>query len=154
MTLPRYLEDDDEPTVPVAAHCASEIDDAQPQRPDEWGDAVIALVRASPLCEFVIETEDATAPTQVERTVVLRISATIDNEYANRLPDFLPLAKLSTGDCTLTLEEAKAVLADAAFNSDREAVDVGPYGVPLKAFNAYAALAKQARAVIAAAEAA
>ena len=43
MTLPRYLEDDDEPTVPVAAHCASEIDDAQPQRPDEgagsfvWG---------------------------------------------------------------------------------------------------------------------
>ncbi len=96
----------------------------------------------------------AAAPTQVERTVVLRISATIDNEYANRLPDFLPLAKLSTGDCTLTLEEAKAVLADAAFNSDREAVDVGPYGVPLKAFNAYAALAKQARAVIAAAEAA
>jgi hypothetical protein len=27
-------------------------------RPSLWGDAVIALVRASPLCEFVIETDD------------------------------------------------------------------------------------------------
>lgn len=32
-------------------------------RPSLWGDAVIALVRASPLCEFVIETEDATSST-------------------------------------------------------------------------------------------
>lgn len=32
-------------------------------RPSLWGDAVIALVRASPLCEWVIETEDATSST-------------------------------------------------------------------------------------------
>lgn len=32
-------------------------------RPSLWGDAVIALVRASPLCEFVIETEDAHSST-------------------------------------------------------------------------------------------
>ena len=32
-------------------------------RPALWGDAVIALVRNSPLCEFVIETDDGTAAT-------------------------------------------------------------------------------------------
>lgn len=32
-------------------------------RPSLWGDAVIALVRASPLCEYIIETETATAST-------------------------------------------------------------------------------------------
>jgi hypothetical protein len=32
-------------------------------RPSLWGDAVIALVRASPLCEFVIETDDGHAAT-------------------------------------------------------------------------------------------
>lgn len=32
-------------------------------RPALWGDAVIALVRASPLCEFVIETDDGSAAT-------------------------------------------------------------------------------------------
>ena len=32
-------------------------------RPSLWGDAVIALVRASPLCEYVTETEDATSST-------------------------------------------------------------------------------------------
>ncbi len=32
-------------------------------RPSLWGDAVIALVRASPLCEYVIESETATAST-------------------------------------------------------------------------------------------
>lgn len=80
--------------------------------------------------------------------VVLRISATIENEYANRLPDSLPLDKLNVGRCELTLEEARAVLADADFNSDSEAVDVGPYGTPLAVFNAYRALAKQAREAI------
>lgn len=81
--------------------------------------------------------------------VVLRISATIDNEYANLLPDFLPLDKLHEGRCTLTLDEARAVLADAEFNSDPKAQDVGEYGMPLPVFNAYRALAKQARAAIA-----
>jgi hypothetical protein len=32
-------------------------------RPSLWGDAVIALVRASPLCEYVTEIEDATSST-------------------------------------------------------------------------------------------
>lgn len=32
-------------------------------RPALWGDAVIALVRSSPLCEFVIETDDGHAAT-------------------------------------------------------------------------------------------
>lgn len=32
-------------------------------RPALWGDAVIALVRSSPLCEFVIETDDGSAAT-------------------------------------------------------------------------------------------
>jgi hypothetical protein len=82
------------------------------------------------------------------RTVTLRISATIDNEYGNRLPDYLPLDKLSEGACVLTIEEARAVLADAEFNCDRKAVDVGPYGTPLNVFNAYRALAKQARAAL------
>lgn len=82
-------------------------------------------------------------------SITLRISETIENEYANRLPDFLPLDKLNVGCCELSIDEARAVLADAAYNSDRQAVDVGPYGTPLPVFNAYAALAKQARAAIA-----
>ena len=37
-------------------------------RPALWGDAVIALVRASPLCEFIIETDDgSTATCRVKR---------------------------------------------------------------------------------------
>ena len=32
-------------------------------RPSLWGDAVIALVRASPLCEFVMESDDGTTAT-------------------------------------------------------------------------------------------
>jgi hypothetical protein len=32
-------------------------------RPSLWGDAVIALVRGSPLCEYVIETDDGTTAT-------------------------------------------------------------------------------------------
>jgi hypothetical protein len=93
---------------------------------------------------------DARARAEAKRAVVvLRISATIDNEYANRLPDFLPLDKLDIGRCELTLEEARAVLADAEHNSDRQAVDVGPYGTPLAVFNAYRALAAQARDAIA-----
>lgn len=82
-------------------------------------------------------------------TVKVLISPTINNEYANRLPDFLPLDKLNVGMCELTLEEARAVLADAKYNSDRDAVDIGPYGTPLPVFNAYRALAKQVRNAIA-----
>jgi hypothetical protein len=86
--------------------------------------------------------------------VRIRISRTIENEYANRLPDFLPLDKLDVGVCALTLAEAIAVAEDAEFNSDPKAQSVGPYDMPLPVFNAYRALAKQARAAIAKAEAA
>ena len=82
-------------------------------------------------------------------TVVVLISATIDNEYANRCPEFLPLDKLNEGRCELTVAEARAVLADAEFNSDRKAVDVGTYGTPLPVFNAYRALAEQVRKALA-----
>lgn len=81
-------------------------------------------------------------------TVIIRISATIEHEYESRCPDFLPLDKLRKGACVLTLEEARQVMFDALYNSDLAAVDVGPYGTPLPVFNAYRALAKQARAVI------
>jgi hypothetical protein len=76
-------------------------------------------------------------------TVVVKITPTIFLEYETRLPDHLPLEKLDQGYCTLTLEEARAVLADAEFNSDTTAQDVGPYGMPLSTFNAYRALARQ-----------
>lgn len=80
--------------------------------------------------------------------VTIRISPTIEGEYENRSPDFLPLDKLQAGPCVLTIEEARAVMHDAEYNSDLTAVDVGPYGTPLGVFNAYRALAKQARAAI------
>lgn len=86
----------------------------------------------------------ATSPVMVR----IRISATIDNELCNRAPEHLPLAKLDEGLCTLTLEEAKAVLADAKFNSDLEAQTVGPNDMPLGVFNAYRALARQTEAAI------
>jgi len=81
--------------------------------------------------------------------VRLRITPTIANEYENRRPGDLPTEKLHAATWTLTLQEAHRVLADAEFNSDRNAQDVGPCGMPLGVFNAYAALARQARAAIA-----
>jgi hypothetical protein len=84
-------------------------------------------------------------------TVRIRISQTIDNEYANRLPDWLP-DSIAQGDNDVSLDVARSILSDAEYNSDREAVDVGPYGTPLPVFNAYRALAKQVRAAIAKAE--
>lgn len=80
--------------------------------------------------------------------IKIRISPTIANELADRLPDELPLDKLRAGVCELTIDEARALLADAEFNSDPRAIDVGPYGMPLATFNAYRALAKQTRAAL------
>ena len=77
-------------------------------------------------------------------TVTIKISKTIDYEYTARMPDFLPLEKLRTGRCVLTLAEAQAVLEDAEFNIDPD----GPE-YDLGTFNAYRALAKQAAAAIA-----
>ncbi len=80
--------------------------------------------------------------------VIVRISATIEQEYASRLPDFLPLDKLDIGACQVTTEEARAILADAEYNCDPKAVDVGEYGTPLGVFNAYRALAAQLRKML------
>lgn len=77
--------------------------------------------------------------------IQIRITPTIDNEYANRLPDFLPLEKLQVGLVTVTENEARAILRDAEFNSDPTAVDVGQYGTPIGVFRAYKALAQQVR---------
>ncbi|KAF1003857.1 MAG: hypothetical protein GAK28_04320 [Luteibacter sp.] len=82
-------------------------------------------------------------------TVRVRISAAIDNEYANRAPDFLPLDKLDIGVCELTLAEAREVLADAEFNAD---IKGGPEEMPGGTRRAYAALVKQLCKAIAAAE--
>lgn len=52
-------------------------------RPSLWGDAVIALVRASPLCEFVIETDDGTTATcRVKRRGEPEHSRTFSTEDA------------------------------------------------------------------------
>jgi hypothetical protein len=52
-------------------------------RPALWGDSVIALVRASPLCEFVIETEDAQSSTcRVKRRGEPEQSRTFSDEDA------------------------------------------------------------------------
>lgn len=89
---------------------------------------------------------------EAERVVLVRvrISAAIDNEYATRLPDSLPLDKLDIGVCELTLAEAREVLADAEFNAD---IKGGPQEMPRGTRRAYAALVKQLRTAIAAAEA-
>ena len=53
-------------------------------RPALWGDAVIALVRSSPLCEFVIETDDGnTATCRVKRRGEPEQSRTFSMEDAH-----------------------------------------------------------------------
>jgi hypothetical protein len=76
--------------------------------------------------------------------ITIKISPTINYEYMARMPDFLPLDKLTTGNCVLTLDEARVVLEDAEFNIDPD----GPK-YDLGTFNAYRALAKQVAAAIA-----
>lgn len=52
-------------------------------RPALWGDAVIALVRSSPLCEFVVETDDGTTATcRVKRRGEVEQSRTFSMEDA------------------------------------------------------------------------
>ena len=85
------------------------------------------------------------------RFVTLRISATIANEYSSRCPDWLS-GELDEGRMRVPLGLAQQIMMDAEYNSDRKAQDVGEYGMPLAVFNAYRALARQARAAIAAAE--
>jgi hypothetical protein len=86
---------------------------------------------------------------QTAKFVTVRISPTISNEYATRSPDHIPEECFLTGKRSVTVESARAMLADAEFNSDPRAQTVGPYDMPLPVFNAYRALAKQLRKVAA-----
>ena len=83
-----------------------------------------------------------------KRFVRVRISPTIANEYASRCLEYIPEEVYLTGKRSVSVESAKAMLADAEFNSDKTAQDVGEYGMPLPVFNAYRALAKQLRSAI------
>jgi len=71
------------------------------------------------------------------------ISPRIARDIEQRAPDHLPVDKLTPGTAALTVEEVRALLADAQFNSNRRCVDVGPDCMPVATFNAYAALARQ-----------
>ena len=71
------------------------------------------------------------------------ISPRIEHEMDTRCPAHLPVDKLTRGTVELTLAETLAVLTDARYNSDKRVFDVGEYGMPLPAFNAYRALARQ-----------
>lgn len=88
--------------------------------------------------------------------IKLRLSSTICNEYASRNvftgEDDWPEVDWDAPDAftkgvTVNVSEdaARSILADAEFNSNARSVDVGTYGMPLGVFNAYRALAKQAR---------
>lgn len=91
------------------------------------------------------------------------VGSVIANEYANRVPDFIPERMFRPGvywhprggtspSCRrnpgqggedVNFAEAEAVLSDALHNSDRNAFDVGPDDMPRGVFAAYARLAKQ-----------
>lgn len=88
----------------------------------------------------------ASAAQPQQGTVRIRISATIDNEYATRCPELSALDKLNTGICELTPAQALEVLADAEFNADRQG---GPEYMPIGTRRAYRALAEQVRKALA-----
>lgn len=71
------------------------------------------------------------------------VGSVIANEYANRVPDFIPERMFRPGVYWLTFGEAVAVLNDALHNSDRNAFDVGPDDMPRGVFAAYKRLATQ-----------
>lgn len=80
----------------------------------------------------------------------LRITPTIANEYDSRAvfggEDGWPLVPDGHGTFDLARATIEAILADAEFNGDPKCVDE----MPLPIGNAYRALAKQARKVLAA----
>lgn len=80
--------------------------------------------------------------------VIVRISPTIASEYASRCPEDIPDDACSPGKVKVSLRDALLMLADAEFNSDTQAFEIGDHGMPLPIFNAYRALAKQLRGVI------
>jgi hypothetical protein len=84
----------------------------------------------------------------------IRISLTIDNEYANRAvfggDEEWPLVPGGAGVKDLPRATVEAMLADAKFNSDRQCQTIGPNDMPLPVYNAYRSLAKQLTKVLAA----
>lgn len=74
------------------------------------------------------------------QTVRVRISPTINDDLAARQPAGLPLEKLTTGICELSLSEAQALLTEAEANSSAEVQEVS---------NAYIALTDRLRQLIA-----
>lgn len=85
--------------------------------------------------------------------VAVRITPTISLEYENRSPDFIPEEVWDVGVHVVSIKVAREMLADAEYNSDPQAQEVGEYGTPLGVFNAYRALANNLRKAIKAAEA-
>lgn len=93
-------------------------------------------------------------------TYTIRLSPTICGEYASRdvftgrdgWPEVSwDASGAFTKGVTLALpvETVKAIQDDAEHNSNPRAVSVGPHDMPLHVFNAYRALAKQAKAALA-----
>lgn len=79
----------------------------------------------------------------------IKIGAAVAGDLQSRMPDDLPLDKITQpGVVALTADEARALLADAAFNSNPSCVDVGPYAMPRSTFNAYRKLRDSLRAAL------
>lgn len=81
-------------------------------------------------------------------TIKIKVTTTIANEYDTRCPEDIPEAVRAAGMHEVDESTARAMLADAEFNSDPKAQDVGRYGMPLPVFNAYKALATQIRSAL------
>ncbi len=81
----------------------------------------------------------------------IKIGAVVAGDMQSRMPDDLPLEKVTApGAAVLTVAEARALLADAEFNSDPACVDVGPYAMPRSTFNAYKRLRDSLREALSA----
>jgi hypothetical protein len=83
--------------------------------------------------------------------VKIKITPAISFDLVQRSPDHIPEALRRVGVHEVKLEVAREILADAKYNSDLAAFDVGPNGMPLPVFNAYRALAIRVEKAIAAA---
>lgn len=81
----------------------------------------------------------------------IKIGAAVAGDLQSRMPDDLPLEKVTVpGAAVLSIDEARALLADATFNSDPSCVDVGPYAMPRSTFNAYRRLRDSLRVALSA----
>lgn len=81
--------------------------------------------------------------------IQIKIGAVVVGDLQSRMPDDLPLDKITRpGIVSLTADEARALLADAEFNSDPACVDVGPYAMPRSTFSAYRRLRDSLRVAL------